>query len=68
MRSLDGHLSRRAQSVWPPALVTHEGGQDYRLERPDAEPLGLGDSFSAAHRALGALLAAKRARGELDAN
>jgi len=60
VRTVDGYLSRRAQQLYPGAIVTHDDKRDYRIERPDAEPLGLGDSFSSAHTALTALHAAHR--------
>lgn len=64
MRTIDGYLSRRAQQLYPDALVTHdEGPSDYRLEREGAEPVGLGDDFPSAQRALTALANATRARG-----
>lgn len=45
MRTVDGYLSRIAAQSWPGAVVYREGPYDdprWVLERPDAEPLGLG--------------------------
>jgi len=62
MDKIDGYLSRRVQNVWPEALVFISEAGDYVVRRPDAEDLGLGDSFSRAQQAVDAMLAAERAR------
>ncbi len=62
MRSVDGYLSRLAQSRWQDALVTHADERDYQLDRHTAATVGLGHGFPEAKRALTALLAADRAR------
>lgn len=61
MRTVDGYLSRRAQTVWPQALVVREPDGTYTLERPETEPLGLGDNTGLAHHGLRALLRAATA-------
>lgn len=62
MRRVDGYLSRRAQSIWPGALVFEGPDGEWILERPGQEELGLGDSFNDAQQAIGALLRARRDR------
>ena len=60
MRSVDAYLSRRAARIWPGAVVTcyDEDRTDWRMTRPGHEIVGLGDSFTEARAALGALIAA----------
>lgn len=61
MRALHGRLSRRAQvRLGRGALVYVEDDGTYTLERPDAPPLGLGDSEPDAETALIALHHAAR--------
>ena len=69
MRRIDGHLSTLAQSnVDARALVAVEtrpdGSQTWQLEIPGAEPLGLGENFGAASKAIYAIVRATKARGE----
>jgi len=58
LRSVEGFLSRSAQVAWPGALVYHEDGTNYVLERRGVEPLGLGRNFHEAKQAVDALLKA----------
>ena len=68
MARIEGYLSRLAQGEWPSALVIERGGRtaqepdEWILERPGMEDLGLGDNFHAAKQAVHALLAAERQR------
>jgi hypothetical protein len=62
MDRIDGYLSRRVQNIWPEALVLISETGEYIVRRPDAEDLGLGDSFSRAQQAVDAMLAAERAK------
>lgn len=55
LRSVDGFLSRRAQDAWPEALVYHEGGANYVLERRGVDPIGLGKNFHEARQGIEAL-------------
>ena len=72
MRSVDGRLTARAQSIpeWPAALVTYdtEHQDDYQLDPQDgSEVVGLGETGGQAHYALTGLLRARKtlaARGE----
>lgn len=55
MRRLDGFLSHRAQAQLLGALVYKEPSGSWTLDRPGLDPLGLGQSFGAALRAIDAL-------------
>lgn len=75
MREIDGYLSRRAQQIWPGALVykLDEGnGERWALERPattersELETVALGTTFGAARQAVDALISAERARRSTD--
>lgn len=55
MRRIDGTLSKRAQRIDATALVFQEEAGTYTLERRDADPVSLGDSFGRAQSALEAL-------------
>jgi hypothetical protein len=62
--TIDGFLSRKAQAVFPDALVVKrmDGSTESWLLQRKAQPdLGLGDSFHNARQALYALLKAERA-------
>lgn len=64
MDRIDGYLSRLAQGAAPTALVycAVDGDREtWRLEIPDHPPLGLGDSFPDAKRAIQAWLHARQA-------
>lgn len=66
MKRLDGYLSRKVQAVFKDGLVyCDEGGpvQVWMLERGAAPPIGLGNSFRAAHGAVVAIVKAERAKG-----
>jgi len=65
MRRVHGQFSRIASGRWPGAVVRTEGGDEWVLDRPGEEPVGLGDREHDALLALRALLA--RARKEEDA-
>lgn len=64
---VDGFLSRRAQDIYPGALVWCEelegGGETWRMERPDQPEIGLGINFQSAKQAIEALLRAHQAKG-----
>lgn len=66
MRHVDGRLSDRASATWPGAVVVRVdspgGAETWLLERPGADPVGLGSYFHAAQRALGALIRAEKAK------
>ncbi len=58
MDNIDGYLSRLAQKVWPSAIVMRKEtgeGFEFRLERDDQEPVGLGTDFRNAKAAIEAL-------------
>ena len=66
MKRLDAYLTRKAQAVFPTALVyCDEGGpvQVWTLERDGQPPLGLGPDFRAAHGAVVALVKVEKAKG-----
>lgn len=60
-RRIDGYLSRLAQQVDPTALVL-DTAEGWVLERAGEAPLGLGESFADAGRAVRTWVAAERAR------
>jgi hypothetical protein len=62
MRTVDGVLSKRAQQIYPDALVFREEDGTYTLERKDV--ISLGDSFGRAQSALEMLKRAKEAGEE----
>ncbi len=67
MRNLDGYLSRKAQEVWPNAIVWKDQVAEvvtFTLERPGVEPLGLGRSFGEAKQSVAALRRQKEASRE----
>ena len=67
-KRLDGYLTRKAQAVFPTALVyCDEAGplQVWTLERAGEETIGMGSSFNAAHQAVVALVKAEKAKGKL---
>lgn len=70
MDSINGYLSRVAQTTWPRGLVIVKGGDDHIeiifLRRPDAEDIGLGSSVGEAHQSLRALMRATGADGVND--
>ncbi len=62
MRRLDGYLSRKAQAIYPDALVYCDSSgpvEVWTLERPGVEALGLGSCFNGAKQAIDALAKAK---------
>lgn len=64
MEHVDGYLSRKAQGLWPDALVIRidrpEDREQWVLRRKGQEDVGLGESFHDARGALLALLRAER--------
>lgn len=63
MKRLDGFLSRKAQTLYPDALVYCEdlgNGEVWTLERRDRDPLGLGRSFGNASQAVQAMIRASQ--------
>lgn len=66
MKRVDGFLSRKAQAVWPCALVycDEQTPQVWMLVRPTVEDVGLGASFHDAKQALDAIMNAAKARGK----
>lgn len=70
-KRIDGYLTRLAQEAWSGALIHCETGsdasgewEDWWIERPGVEDLGLGCKFPEAKLALQGLLKAERARKE----
>lgn len=63
MRAVETFLSRRAQTVWPDAVVYREEDGRFVLERAGAEALQLGASFPEAKRAVEVLRHAKKKEG-----
>lgn len=65
-REVDGYLSRRAQQVEPRSLVVcidrGTAAEAWQIETPDAEPLGLGDSFGRAQQSVVAFVRSRRAQ------
>jgi len=63
VKRVDGYLSRRAQNIWPGALVSDTQGPDgWILERPGEEDVALGENFHRAHQALTAMIRAETDR------
>ena len=57
-RRVDGFLSLQAQKAYPDAIVycqPVESGENWTMERPGQEPLGLGSDFKQARIAIYAL-------------
>ncbi len=53
MQSIDGYLSRIAQTADPVAVVTHADARAYQIESPIGTPIyGLGDTHSEAQQAV----------------
>lgn len=64
MKRIDGYLARKAQNIYPDALVyCDEGGTEevWTLERPGQPAIGLGHSFHDATQAVAAMTRAKQA-------
>jgi hypothetical protein len=61
---VDGYLSNKAQQLEPTALVYERADGSWFLVWRSREPVGLGDSFADATRALRAALTAERAKRE----
>jgi hypothetical protein len=65
MKRIDGYLSRKAQQMFPKALVFCENGgpvEVWTMEWAGTPTVGLGGCFNAAKQAVDALISAERAK------
>lgn len=60
METINGFLSRKAQTLWPKSLVVYEDvpgrGREYHIKRGGEKVCGLGKSFEEAKASVEALI------------